>query len=193
MTKDDSTPRIDIRSRADLRDWLMAHHATARTVWLVLYKKHHPDHLPWPDVVEELLCWGWIDSLPRALDADRTMLRASPRKDSSAWSGINKAHVARAIASGAMTAAGLAKVDAAKANGMWDFLEDVERLEVPDDLATAFDAHPPARAEWDSFPPSARRGILEWIKQAKRPQTRADRITQTATLAQKGQRANQWR
>ena len=118
------------------------------------------------------MCWGWVDSLPHALDGERTMLLISQRKDTSAWSAVNKAHVARARASGAMTAAGEAKIRAAKANGMWHFLDDVEALIVPNDLAAAFAAHPPARAHWDTFPKSVRRGILEWIKTSKRPETR---------------------
>lgn len=118
------------------------------------------------------MCWGWVDSLPHALDGERTMLLISQRKDTSAWSVVNKAHVARARASGAMTAAGEAKIRAAKANGMWHFLDDVEALIVPNDLAAAFAAHPPARAHWDTFPKSVRRGILEWIKTSKRPETR---------------------
>lgn len=75
--------------------------------------------------------------MTRALDADRSMILIAPRNPKSAWSAINKAHVTRAIASGAMTAAGLAKVQAAQANGMWGFLDDVEALEVPPDLAAA--------------------------------------------------------
>ena len=71
-------------------------------------------------------------------------------------------------------------------------LDDVEDLVVPDDLAAAFAAHPPAQANWDAFSRSARRGILEWIVQAKRPDTRARRVEETARLAARNEKANQW-
>ncbi|MEL6888831.1 MAG: hypothetical protein AAFO86_08985 [Pseudomonadota bacterium] len=85
--------------------------------------------------MEELLCWGWVDSVTRRVDHERSSYRISPRNPNSAWSAVNKAKVAAARASGAMTPAGEALIAAAKANGMWHFLDDVERLEVPDDLA----------------------------------------------------------
>ena len=69
----------------------------------------------------------------------------------------------------------------------------VEAGVVPDDLAEALDARPGARENWDSFPASVRRAILEWIVQARRPETRARRIEETAVKAAVGERANQWR
>ena len=93
---------------------------------------------------------------------------------------------------GLMLPAGRAVIDRAQADGSWTLLDDVEDLVVPDDLAEAFGAHPPAAEEWEAFPRSAKRGILEWIVQAKRPETRARRITETATMAQRGEHANQW-
>jgi uncharacterized protein YdeI (YjbR/CyaY-like superfamily) len=83
-------------------------------------------------------------------------------------------------------------VDAAKADGSWTLLDDVEDLVVPPDLASALDAVDDARRNWDGFPRSARRGILEWIVQARTPATRAKRIQATAEQAGRGQRANQW-
>jgi uncharacterized protein YdeI (YjbR/CyaY-like superfamily) len=92
-----------------------------------------------------------------------------------------------------MLPAGLRVVEIAKANGTWTMLDDVEDLVVPPDLEAAFAAHPGAREQWDAFPPSARRGILEWIVQARTEPTRAKRIAETAAKAAIGERANQWR
>jgi uncharacterized protein YdeI (YjbR/CyaY-like superfamily) len=92
-----------------------------------------------------------------------------------------------------MTAAGLAAVEVAKANGAWTALDAVEALEEPDDLRSALDAAPEARRYWDAFPRSAKRGILEWIGSAKQPATRARRVSETARLAAQDVRANQWR
>ncbi|MCU0910695.1 MAG: YdeI/OmpD-associated family protein [Rhodobacteraceae bacterium] len=188
----DDAPILTVRSRADLRDWLAAHHAESGPVWLASYKKRHPDYMPYEPLVEELLCWGWIDSVTRALDADRSMILIAPRNPKSAWSAINKAHVDRAVASGAMTPAGLAKVEAAKASGMWTFLDDVERLEVPPDLAAALDGDG-LRAVWGGWPRSVRRGTLEWIKTAKTAPTRAARISEVTGSATQGLRPKPFR
>ncbi len=69
----DDAPVLTIRSRPDLRAWLEANHATAGAVRLATCKMHHPDHLAYEPLVEELLCWGWINSDARAHDAARAM------------------------------------------------------------------------------------------------------------------------
>jgi uncharacterized protein YdeI (YjbR/CyaY-like superfamily) len=187
----EDAPILTVRTRADLRDWLAAHHTEKGPVWLASYKKHHPDYMPYEPLVEELLCWGWIDSVTRALDEDRSMILIAPRRVTSAWSAINKAHVDRARASGAMTPAGEAKVAAAIANGQWTFLDDVERLELPPDLAAALESG--GRAVWDAWPRSVKRGCLEWIKTAKTAPTRASRIAEVAKDAASGLRPRLFR
>ena len=187
----EDAPILTVRTRADLRDWLAAHHTEKGPVWLAGFKKHHPDYMPYEPLVEELLCWGWIDSVTRALDADRSMILIAPRRVTSAWSAINKAHVDRARASGAMTPAGEAKVAVAIANGQWTFLDDVERLELPPDLAAALESG--GRAAWDACPRSVKRGCLEWIKTAKTAPTRASRIAEVAKDAASGLRPRLFR
>ncbi|QYK40328.1 MAG: YdeI/OmpD-associated family protein [Paracoccaceae bacterium] len=194
MAAGSNLPRVEVTSRSQLRAWLAEHHATSGSIWLVTWKKQRPDlHLPYDAIVEEALCFGWVDSLPRKLDAGRTMLLLSRRKPRSAWSAANKARVARLTTAGRMAPAGLAAVDTARADGSWAFLDDVERLEVPVDLAAAMVMYPEAAAHFAAFPRSVRRGILEWIKQARRPDTRAKRISETASLAAQNKRANQFR
>jgi uncharacterized protein YdeI (YjbR/CyaY-like superfamily) len=188
----ETIPQVTIRSRADLRGWLAAHHATSGTVWLCIHKKPSPDHVPYVVVVEELLCWGWIDSLPRSLDAERSLLMVAPRNPKSAWSAVNKAHVERARASGAMTPAGEAKIAVAVASGQWDFLNDVEALVVPDDLALALQQKA-AIPVWDAYPRSIKRGTLEFIKTAKTPATRAARIDEVSSSASEGLRPKNFR
>ncbi len=191
MTAKDA-PILTIRTRADLRTWLAANHATHGSVWLATYKKHHPDYLAYEPVVEELLCWGWIDSVTRTLDADLSMILISRRNPKSAWSAINKAHVLRARASGAMTAAGEALIATAQANGMWAFLDDVERLEVPPDLATALELSG-TTVFWTALPRSIKRGTLEWLKTAKTLETREKRITDITGSAAKNLRPSPFR
>lgn len=180
-------------TRAAWRTWLAAHHARNEGVWCIRYKKAAGQPtLSYDDLVEEAICFGWIDSLPRKLDAERTMLYVAPRKPGSGWSRPNKERAQRMQAAGKIAPAGQAKIDAAKADGSWRALDDVENLVVPDDLAAAFAEHPGAADEWAAFPRSAKRGILEWIHMAKRDATRQKRIAETARLAQQGERANQW-
>ncbi len=103
----------------------------------------------------------------------------------------HKERIERLLAEGRMGPAGRAAIDAAKENGTWTQLDDVEDLVVPDDLATAFDEHPGARAAWDEFPRSVKRSILVWIVTAKRQGTRRARIAETAEKAGRGERAHQ--
>ena len=97
----------------------------------------------------------------------------------------------RAAERGRMLPPGQAVIDEAKRSGTWALLDDIENLVVPDDLAAAFDANPPARANWEAFPRSAKRALLAWIVGAKRPETRANRIQETATAAARNERANE--
>ena len=93
------------------------------------------------------------------------------------------------MSEGLLTPAGVAAIAVAKENGSWSALDAVERLEEPPDLAAALDANAVARENWNSFSPSSRKGILWWVVSAKRPETRAKRIEQTARMAAKGLRA----
>jgi uncharacterized protein YdeI (YjbR/CyaY-like superfamily) len=176
------------------RAWLEREHGRGEGVWLISYKKATgKPALPYDEAVEEALCFGWVDSTARRLDDERSMLYFAPRKRGSGWSRPNKERIARMMAEGRMAPAGLAKVEAARADGSWSALDDVENLVVPDDLAAAFVRYPGSDERWEAFPRSARRALLEWVQNAKRDETRAKRVEETARLAQRGERANQWR
>ncbi|MFN2138231.1 MAG: YdeI/OmpD-associated family protein [Candidatus Promineifilaceae bacterium] len=190
----DNKDQVEVESRAQWRAWLAANHGREDGVWLVRFKKHTGDkYVSYDDAVEEALCFGWVDSLPRKLDADRSMLWMAPRRPGSNWSAANKERVERLAADGWMAPAGLAKVEAAQADGTWNALDSVDKLEVPGDLAAAFERYPGSAVNFEAFPASTRRAILEWILSAKRPATREKRIEETARLAQENIRANQWR
>ncbi|MBY0459835.1 MAG: YdeI/OmpD-associated family protein [Gemmataceae bacterium] len=181
-------------SRAAWRAWLEANHTQTEGVWVVTYKKAaNKPRLTYDEMVEEALCFGWVDSKPGKLDDARTMLYFAPRKPRSGWSKPNKERVARLIEAGLLAPAGLAKIEAAQKDGSWSALDAVEALEVPADLATALAALPNATELFDAFPRSVKRGILEWIASAKKPETRTKRVEETATLAAENKRANQWR
>lgn len=181
-------------TRAEWRGWLQKNHARSAGVWVITFKKSTGQpRVEYDEAVEEALCFGWVDSKPRKLDDTRSMLYFSPRKPGSGWSAPNKQRVERMIATGQMQPAGMAKIEAAKVDGSWSALDAVEQLVVPDDLAAALAALPDASRYFDAFPRSVKRGILEWIQNAKTSATRQKRIAETARLANTNERANQWK
>ena len=181
------------RTVAEWRTWLEQHHATSAGVWMVFFKQATGNpRVAYDEAVETALCFGWIDSKPRTLDAGRSMLWFSPRKKASAWSKKNKERIDMLIANGQMHQAGLQKVEDAKQDGSWTQLDAVELLEVPADLRTAFKSYAGSQGNFEAFPRSAKRAILEWISNAKTDVTRAKRVTETARLAAENVRANQW-
>jgi uncharacterized protein YdeI (YjbR/CyaY-like superfamily) len=182
------------KSRAEWRKWLEENQARKEGIWLISYKKDTgKPRFDYDESVEEALCFGWVDSKPAKLDDERSMLWFAPRKAKTNWSKLNKDRVEKLVKAGLMAPAGLAKVEAAKKDGSWNALDGVEALEIPPDLAKAFTKNKTAKEYFDAFPRSVKRGILEWILNAKRPETRAKRIEETVTLAEKNVRANQWR
>ena len=185
-------PQLEITSAAQLRKWLLANYDRVEGIWPVTYKKASgKQHVSYEEVVREALCFGWIDSQGKPLDATRSQLLLTPRRPKSKWSGPNKARVAELTAAGVMHPPGQAMIDLAKRTGTWTALDDVEALIEPAELRAALDAHPDARRHWDRFPRSTRRAILEWLGSAKRPETVQKRIAETARLAV-NVRANQW-
>lgn len=188
----DGKPWVHPPDRAAWRAWLIEHHATSRGVYLAGWRRASGrTPIDYVACVEEALCVGWIDSKGTTLDEERSIQWYGPRRPGSGWASTNKERVARLTAAGQMLPAGLAAVESAKRSGTWTMLDDVEALVVPHDLAVALEAHPPALANWDAFSKSSRRMILGWIVTAKRPETRAKRIEETATLAARNEKANQ--
>ena len=185
-------PQVLLESRAAWRSWLQEHHGSAPGVWAVTWKKNSPGpYVSYQDLVEEALCYGWIDSLGRKLDAERTQLLFTPRKPASRWSRPNKERIERLTAAGLMAPAGVAMVELARRTGTWTALDRAEDLVEPPELRAALDAVPAARRSWDGFPPSARRAILDWIYSAKTAATRDRRVRTTVDEAAVGRRANQ--
>lgn len=174
------------------RNWLYKNHATEKNVWLILYSKNTSKTSPsWDEAVEEALCFGWIDSTTYKRDAESRYQFFCPRKPKGNWSSRNKDTVTRLIAEGQMKEAGMKMIDLAKATGTWDALNDVEQEKIPDDLMKLFLKNKTALKNFEAFPKSARRGILGWIHQAKRAETRSARMDETIRLAKDNIRANQ--
>jgi len=186
----DDAPHVHADDRATWRAWLEANHATARGAWLVTWRpRSGRAGLDYEAAIEEALCFGWVDSTGGSFDQERGKLYFAPRKPRSVWAASNKARVERLIGEGRMAPAGLAAVERARANGSWEILDAAERLEVPEDLAAALEARPPAASRFAAFPPSTRKMLLGWIAVAVRPETRAARIAKIAEAAARNERA----
>ena len=179
-------------SRKAWRAWLYRHHRKATGVWLVYAKKHTGiPSLSWQEVVEEALCFGWIDSVRHPVDDTYFKQLFTPRKPKSTWSAINKKSVERLMKAGLVAAAGITAVVIAKKTGTWDAWNHVEALTVPPDLRRALRESPKAKKNWDAFTPGARRVSLYYITEAKREETRAKRIARIVDLAERNSRPNQ--
>lgn len=177
-------------SRAQWRCWLELHHRTERGVWLCSWRASSDrPRCPYPDAVEEAICFGWIDSTAAVLDDERGLQLYTPRKTKSSWTRLNRRRAEEMERLGLMTEAGRLAIGRAKANGWWTIYDAVEDLVEPDELRDALDAEPAARANWDAFAPSARKMMLWWVISAARDDTRARRVGEIVARAALGERA----
>ena len=184
-------PQTTASSRSEWRNWLQKHHDSYTFVWLEIFKKDSgTPSVTYKEAVDEALCFGWIDSKPNKKDSKSYYQFFAKRNPKSNWSKVNKEKVEILIAQGLMTSAGLKMIELAKENGSWNFLNQVEKLELPIDLEQLFSQNTKALENWNTFSKSSRRGILEWIANAKTPQTRVKRIQETVELASQNLKAN---
>ena len=194
MKREDGVPTFHAKNGAAWRKWLEENHAKASNVWLIIYRKDSDiPSVYYDEAVDEALCFGWVDSKPNKRDDESYYQFFSRRNPKSNWSRLNKNKIAKLIAENRMAPAGLKMVETAQQSGTWTALDEVENLVVPPDLQKAFDENRAAFDHWNAFPPSARRGILEWIFNAKKLETRQKRIDETVSMAAQDQRANHYR
>lgn len=167
-------------SRQAWREWLDAHPERKDGVWVVYRKKSSglrgPDY---DDLVEEALCFGWIDSQYRRVDDERAMQWFSPRRKGGVWSATNKARIESLVDRGLMAAAGRAAIEAARADGSFFQTDEVDALIMPADLEAALAANPAAGAAYAALPDSAKAQRLWWVVSARTARTREERIART--------------
>jgi len=183
-------PVVHAETREQWRAWLLQNATSSRGVWLLSWRA--PTGLPrcpYPEAVEEAICFGWVDSTNTVLDDQRGLQLYTPRRAKSSWTRLNRERAAAMESQGLMTAPGRAAIAAAKSSGYWTILDSVEDLIDPPDLSAALDAVPAARLAWDGFPPSARKRMLWDIVSAARDDTRAARIARIVSEAAEGRRA----
>jgi len=191
MIENDRFEKVVVQSVDELRNWLIANHGSEDSVWLVTYKKAVPEKcVSRAEVLDELLCFGWIDGLMRKID-DRLVMQLISRRRVQHWAQSYKDRGARLIAAQRMQPAGLAAIERSKREGLWDAMAVVDALLIPADLGIALAASPPARRHFDGFAPSYRRNALRWIELAKTQATRARRIALTAESASRNEKLPQ--
>ncbi len=181
-------PEFYAPDRASWRAWLQKNHLTEKSVWLV-FDKGKNRTLPWAEIVDEALCFGWVDGRANKVSDTRSKIYVSRRKPKSTWSKINKTKVEELIQSSKMQPAGLAAIEIAKANGAWDQLNLSDDLVLPTELIKLLNANQSAKINFDTFPNSTKRVILEWIYTAKTNETKLSRIQKTVELAAQNIRA----
>jgi len=182
------------QSQLEWRNWLDKNHESEKSIWLIIYKKESgTPSVYYTDAVDEAICFGWIDSKPNKRNNESYYQFFAKRNPKSNWSKVNKGKVAKLLENGLIAPAGLKAIEIAKQNGTWTALDQVEGMTIPDDLQKAFDKNKAAFDYFDKFPRSSKRNILEWIMNAKRPETRQARIDETIKLAYKNIKANHYR
>ena len=177
-------PTLEVRTRQQWRSWLEKHHASSPGIWLVCYKEHtRVQSIPYEDTVREALCFGWVDSLVKRLDADRYARKVTPRRPTSKWSDSNRKRWAELKAAGLLASAGLV---AAPTKNTY-----APRPVIPDLPAYIVKALKTSSEAWKFFQklaPTDRRPFVVWIHTAKRPETRERRIRESLRLLAAGKK-----
>ncbi|WP_400073787.1 YdeI family protein [Zobellia russellii] len=180
-------------NQQEWRKWLEKNHQQKNSVWLVIHKKNTANtNLSWSQAVDHALCFGWIDSTKRTIDAERYKQYLCKRKAVSNWSKINKEKVTSLTKKGLITQAGYKSIAIAKANGSWTMLDTVEALEIPADLAEELKKRKGATEFFVALSKSGKKQLLYWVISAKRKETRQKRIQEIAENAGKNQKPKQF-
>lgn len=180
--------KLEITSIDELRNWLILHNSTRESIWLVTFKKSViGKYVSRDEVLDELLCFGWIDGVRKKLDADRTMQLISPRK-SQHWAGTYKERAKKLIENEKMHKAGYQSIERSKKEGLWNFMDDVDALIIPKDLEMELAKYESASLFFQNINDSSKRFVLRWVKLAKTEKTRENRIKKIAKLASVGEK-----
>jgi uncharacterized protein YdeI (YjbR/CyaY-like superfamily) len=168
-------------NRKAWRKWLATNKSPDAVCVVIFHKSSARPNLTYADAVEEALCYGWIDNKGLKRNDESMYLQFAPRKEKGNWSQLNVERAGRMIREGQMTNAGQIFIDIAKKNGKWAAaaVADV----IPADLQKVFNKNKKAFQHFEAFAPSSRRLIIQWVNEARRPETRQQRIEKTVALA----------
>lgn len=186
----DELPVLTFPSPTELEAWLEEHHASSEGIWLRIAKKGKAEPtVTHAEALELALCFGWIDSQRRGLDETHFLQRFTPRRPRGRWSRINRDKVEELTAAGRMRPAGLAEVEAAKADGRWEAAYEGQRTaEVPPDLQQELDANPAAREFFEGLDSRNRYAIVYRLGEAKKAETRERRLQKFVGMLERGEK-----
>ena len=188
MLKTENFKKVEIESQEQLRNWLRLNYSQEEGIWLVTFKKSEKKkYVSRDEVLDELICFGWIDGIRRKLDNTRTMQLISPRRIQH-WAKTYKDRAGKLIKENKMHQSGLDSIKKGKESGLWNFMDDVDNLEIPDDLKTALNKLEGAFDFFDNINNSSKRFVLRWIKLSKTEKTRNIRIAKIAKLSSIGEK-----
>jgi len=180
--------KVEVTSISQLRAWLLDHHSSDENWWLVTYKKAVIDkYVDRWDVLDELICFGWIDGVRKKLDEQRTMQLISKRKVQH-WAKSYKERAALLTKEGRMHSSGLQSVEEGKTDGLWHFMDDVDNLVVPADLESSLKSTEGAFEFFDQINDSSKQNSLRWLKLAKTKKTRQKRLFELTRLSAQGEK-----
>jgi uncharacterized protein YdeI (YjbR/CyaY-like superfamily) len=182
-------PVLDFADAQAWESWLAAHGGKATGVWLKIAKAgNSASSLTKAQAIDGALCHGWIDGQIDKYDEAWFLTRFTPRKRTSKWSENNRKRAEQLVADGRVAPAGLKEIEAAKADGRWDTAyAPASTAEEPEDLQTALNAEPAARAFFDTLSGANRYAILYRVQTAKKPETRAARIAKFVEMCVRGE------
>lgn len=184
----DRFQKLQISSIEELRSWLKENHAQSESIWLITFKNSEKEkYVDRWSVLDELICFGWTDGIRRKLDETRTMQLISPRRVEH-WSKTYKDRATRLIKEGRMHKAGLDSIEASKKSGLWDFMDDIDKLIIPKDLKGALEKKPNALSFFLALNDSSKRFALRWLKLSKTEKTRNSRIEKLVHLSNQGEK-----
>ncbi len=182
-------PELYFKNDQEWRSWLHDNYHQSEGIYLIFYKvESKKPSMRWEEAVKVALCYGWIDSTVKKLDDERRRQYFCPRKPKSVWSRVNKNYIIDLVKNDLMHQSGLEVIKIAKENGSWTSLDDVENGVLPEDLQKAFNQHPKAFENYQSFAKGYRKSYLYWLNQAKRQETRDKRITEIIALCKANQK-----
>jgi uncharacterized protein YdeI (YjbR/CyaY-like superfamily) len=186
----DELPILLFATPAELEAWLEDHHEDSPGLWLKIAKKGtEPPSVTYAEALELALCFGWIDSQKRGHDERHFLQRFTPRRPRGRWSRINRERAEALLAAGAVRPAGLAEVEAAKADGRWEAAyESQGNAKVPEDLRRELDANPAAAEFFAGLDGANRYAILYRLEDAKRPETRERRLRKFVAMLERGEK-----
>ncbi len=193
MAEADDLPILLFATPPDLEAWLESNHDASEGIWLKIAKKGAAEpSVTYGEALELALCFGWIDSQKRGHDERHFLQRFTPRRPRGRWSKINREKAEALIAAGRMRPAGLAEVDAARADGRWEAAYEGQRTAaVPADLRRELDANPAAGEFFAGLDSANRYAVIYRLNDAKKPETRERRLRKFLAMLERGEKIHE--